>query len=615
MGYRFLSDCTNDLEKHGHLVRVDEEVDPNLEMAEIHRRVYASGGPAMLFTKVKGCKFPMVSNLFGTLDRARFIFRDTFENVQRAIQLKVAPEEALKNPLKYWKAPFIAWQMQPKKVRRGDVMKNKITLPELPQLKCWPDDGGAFVTLPQVYSEDVRSPGLMKSNMGMYRIQLSGNDYDPQSQVGIHYQIHRGIGVQHQAAIDAGKPFRVNVFVGGNPAMTVAAVMPLPEGMSELTFAGALAGHRIPMVGVDNSAAVYANADFVISGTVDPNRQMPEGPFGDHLGYYSLTHDFPVLNVDNVRHRDGAIWPFTVVGRPPQEDTVFGELIHELTAPVIPTVLPGVRAVNAVDASGVHPLLLAVGSERYVPWQKTSAPQELLTQANAILGQGQMSLAKHLWIIDEKCDSSLNIDDIETFFVRMLERVDWRRDLHFQTKTTIDTLDYSGSGLNTGSKVVIAAVGDPIRKLPGELPSGLNLPSGFSDPQVCIPGVLAVRSPAFARESDEARTDPQLRRFCESFSPNDSINAFPLVLLVDDSPFVAAKLNNFLWATFTRSNPATDIDGIAAWTEHRHWGCDGSLVIDARVKLFHAPPLIENPEVSKWVDAMAARGGVLMKWL
>ena len=385
MGYRFLSDCVDDLEKNGRLLRVTEAVDPNLEMAEIHRRVYASGGPALMFDNPTDCQFPMVSNLFGTLERARFIFRDTFTNVQRAIGLKVNPEEALKNPLKYWKAPLIAWQMQPKSVRRGEVMKNEIALDRLPQLKCWPADGGAFVTLPQVYSEDVGQPGLMKSNMGMYRVQISGNDYDPKSEVGIHYQIHRGIGVHHKTANELNRPFRVNVFVGGNPAMTVAAVMPLPEGMSELTFAGALAGHRIPMIKRADMASIYANADFCISGTVLPSATKPEGPFGDHLGYYSLTHEFPLMKVERVYHRDGAIWPFTVVGRPPQEDTVFGELIHELTGPVIPTVLPGVKEVNAVDASGVHPLLLAIGSERYVPYQKNERPQELLTQANAIL--------------------------------------------------------------------------------------------------------------------------------------------------------------------------------------------------------------------------------------
>jgi len=612
MGYRNLTDCVNDLEQSGNLIRVNEEVDANLEAAEIHRRVYQSGGPAILFDNVKGCEFPMVSNLFGTLERAKYIFRDAFENVQRAIQLKVDPGEALRQPLKYWRAPFVALQMRPKAVRTGPVMKHRTSLSSLPQLKSWPDDGGAFVTLPQVYSEDVRSPGLMKSNLGMYRVQISGNQFAANREVGMHYQIHRGIGVQHKAAMDAGKPFHVNVFVGGNPAMTVAAVMPLPEGMSELTFAGALAGHRIQMVKQTNAAAIYAQADFCISGTIDPQRQLPEGPFGDHLGYYSLTHDFPVLNVKSVYHRKGAIWPFTVVGRPPQEDTVFGELIHELTGPVIPTVLPGIKAVNAVDASGVHPLLLAIGSERYVPYRPTDRPQELLTQANAVLGQGQMSLAKFLWIIDEACDPQLDIDDIETFFLRMLERVDWKRDLHFQTKTTIDTLDYSGSGLNQGSKVVIAAVGPRVRELPKEIPSSLSLPDGFRNPQVCIPGVLAISAP---KSSSGDRDDMIRRSFCDNFSADSPISRFPLVLLVDDSEFTARSLNNFLWTVFTRSNPAVDIVGIDASIQDKHWGCGGSLVIDARVKSHHAPPLIENPEISKQVDAMAARGGPLAKYL
>ena len=612
MGYRNLTDCVNDLEQSGKLIRVNEEIDASLEAAEIHRRVYQSGGPAILFDNVKGCEFPMVSNLFGTLERAKYIFRDAFENVQRAIQLKVDPGEALRQPLKHWRAPFVALQMRPKAVRTGPVMRHQTSLSALPQLKSWPDDGGAFVTLPQVYSEDVRSPGLMKSNLGMYRVQISGNQFEADREVGMHYQIHRGIGVQHKAAIDAGKPFHVNIFVGGNPAMTVAAVMPLPEGMSELTFAGALAGHRIQMVKQTNAASIYAQADFCISGTIDPQRQLPEGPFGDHLGYYSLTHDFPVLNVKSVYHRKGAIWPFTVVGRPPQEDTVFGELIHELTGPVIPTVLPGIKAVNAVDASGVHPLLLAIGSERYLPYRPTDRPQELLTQANAILGQGQMSLAKYLWIIDEACDPSLNIDDIESFFLWMLERVDWKRDLHFQTQTTIDTLDYSGSGLNQGSKVVIAAVGPRVRELPVEIPSSLSLPEGFRNPQICIPGVLAISAP---KSSGGNQDKAIIRSFCNGFSADSSISRFPLVLLVDDSEFTARSLNNFLWTVFTRSNPAVDIDGVDASIQDKHWGCGGSLVIDARVKLHHAPPLIENSEISKRVDAMATRGGPLAKYL
>lgn len=618
MGYRTLRQCVDDLAKHGHLVRLDEEVDARLEVAEIQRRVYRAGGPAVFFANVKDCRFPMVSNLFGTMERARFMFRDTYESVRRLIELKIDPNSFWKSPTRYWKTPFTALGMLPKERSSGPVEKNRTTISELPQLISWPDDGGAFITLPQVYSEDVESPGLMHSNLGMYRVQLSGGEYD-ESQIGLHYQIHRGIGVHHAAAIRAGCDFRPNIFVGGTPAMTLAAVMPLPEGMSELTFAGALAGHRIPMAtGVrkrsDGEALpVYAEADFCIMGIVSQVEMLPEGPFGDHLGYYSLAHDFPVLGVLSVTHRDDAIWPFTVVGRPPQEDTVFGELIHELTGPIIPTVIPGVHAVHAVDAAGVHPLLLAIGSERYTPYQEKRRPAELLTQANAILGQGQMSLAKYLFIMDRDDDPDLKVNDIEAFFRHVLARVEWERDLHFQTRTTIDTLDYSGGGLNEGSKVVIAAVGEVRRQLPNSVDIGLRLPDGLTEPRLCLPGVLAVRGPGFSADNED--DDAAVRKFCADFSVEDPINRFPLIVIVDDSDFTARTLNNFLWVVFTRSNPAADTYGIGSFTEQKHWGCHGSLVIDARIKPHHAPPLIEDAEVTKKVDAMAARGGPLAKWL
>lgn len=616
MAARNIKQCADDLQQHGHLLRIEEPVDPHLEAAEIHRRVFQSGGPALLFTNLKGCRFPMLSNLFGTMERTRFVFRETLENVKRLIDLKVDPANLRKAPLRYAWAGLGAYRMLPRRIGRGSaaVLKNEIKISDLPRLQSWPDDGGPFVTLPQVYSEHVDHPGVMKSNLGMYRVQLSGNAYEQDREIGLHYQIHRGIGVHHQAAIRAGKPFRVNIFVGGSPAMTVAAVMPLPEGLSELTFAGALAGHRIPMVEPTPKALpLYADADFCISGIVDPDRLMPEGPFGDHLGYYSLQHPFPVMRVDKVYHRDDAIWPFTVVGRPPQEDTFFGELIHEITGPVIPTVVPGVRAVNAVDAAGVHPLMLAIGSERYVPYEPNHQPREILTQANAILGQGQMSLAKYLMIVNGDDDSNMKIDDIGGFFSHLLRRIDWARDLHFQTCTTIDTLDYSGTALNEGSKVVFAAAGPIRRELPTEMPSDLHLPDGFSEPHVCQPGILAVRAPVAATQSDlEAG---HLRRFCEHFDDGSSINAFPLIILCDDSSFTSQTLNNFLWVTFTRSNPAADIDGIGAFTEQKHWGCRGSLVVDARRKPRHAPELVSDPDVVAKVDALAAGGGELAKWL
>jgi 4-hydroxy-3-polyprenylbenzoate decarboxylase len=609
MSYRNLQECVADLERTGQLLRIEQEIDPNLEAAQIQRRVYAAGGPAVLFTRAKGCRFPMLANLFGTLERMRFLFRDTLAVVEKLIQLKIDPMQAARRPWHYLGASRSALTMLPKRVSHGPVLENKTTISALPQLKSWPRDGGGFITLPQVYTEDPDAPGWKRSNLGMYRVQLSGNEYRTDTEVGLHYQIHRGIGVHHAASIRRGEPLRVSIFVGGPPAMTVAAVMPLPEGLSELSFAGALGGRRVPLVSRSGLPPVHAEADFCITGTIDPNRQLPEGPFGDHLGYYALAHDFPVLRVEHVFHRTGAIWPFTSVGRPPQEDTTFGAFIHELTGPVVPTLIAGVHAVHAVDAAGVHPLLLAIGSERYVPYGERTRPQELLTQANAILGQGQMSLAKYLWIMARDDAPDLDINDIPTFFRHVLERVDWQRDLHFQTCTTIDTLDYSGSGLNEGSKVVIAAVGSKQRELLKELPSELRLPAGFTDPRVALPGVLALQGPRFS--PDASGVDRAIESFTATIDPAQPINQFPLVVIVDDSEFTARSLNNFLWVTFTRSNPADDIHGIGSFVERKHWGCRGSLVIDARVKPHHAPPLEDDPEVTRRVNALAAPGGPL----
>jgi 4-hydroxy-3-polyprenylbenzoate decarboxylase len=605
MGYASLRACVDDLERTGQLRRIEVELDPRLEIAEVQRRVYAAGGPALYFARVRGTQFPMLGNLFGSMERARFIFRDALRSVERLFELKVDPSRAWKHPLRYAGVPWTTLTMLPKRTRRAAVLAHETTISQLPQLVSWPDDGGAFITLPQVYTEDPDAPGPMRANLGMYRVQLSGNAYAPDKQIGLHYQIHRGIGVHHAAALKRGQALPVNIFVGGPPSMALAAVMPLPEGLPELVFAGALNRRGIRLHAPRGAAgpALHADADFCITGVIEPGL-LPEGPFGDHLGYYSLKHDYPVLRVDHVYHRKDAIWPFTVVGRPPQEDSTFGALIGEITGPVVPTIVPGVRGVHAVDAAGVHPLLLAIGSERYRPYEQQDVrPEELLTQANAILGQGQMSLAKYLLIADHADDPELDLHDIEAVLGHVLERFDPRRDLHFQTETTIDTLDYTGSGLNRGSKVVIAARGRRRRELLRELPPGFVPPEGLHSPHVCLPGVLALTGPAYAEGFVE--------QLCASLPVTHPVNAFALVVVCDDAEFCARTLNNFLWTTFTRSNPASDIHGVGSSIRNKHWGAEGALFIDARRKPRYAPPLIEDPAVSARMDALAARGGPL----
>jgi len=606
MGYPSLQACLTDLEKNGHLIRIKDEVDPHLQMAAIHLRVFENQGPAILFEKVKGSQFPAVSNLFGTLERSRFIFRDTLDKIKTLVDLKSDPIKAIKHPFKYANVALTALSALPMKSGNiGDFSKCHIS--DLPQIVNWPNDGGPFVTMPQVYTEDMDKPGIMNANLGMYRIQMGGNDYILNEEIGLHYQLHRGIGVHQTKANAKGQPLKVSIFVGGPPSHPVAAVMPLPEGLSEMTFAGALGNRRFRYFHDDEGFCISSDADFVITGTVMPHENKPEGPFGDHLGYYSLKHPFPLLKVHNVYHRKDAIWSFTVVGRPPQEDTSFGALIHEITGSALSEEIPGLHAVNAVDAAGVHPLLFAVGSERYTPYINERKPQEILTIANHILGKGQLSLAKYLFIAAKEDDPSLDINDIGGFLKHILQRVDLTRDLHFYTKTSIDTLDYSGEGLNTGSKVAVAVAGEVKRELWTELPAGFNLPKPFEVFKMVMPGVLAVETPANIRSSDM----PLMLEILQEHLGEMELNGLPLIVLCNDAAFTAQNLNNFVWITFTRSNPSHDIYGINSFTEHKHWGCTGPLIIDEGLFPHHAPVLEKDLEVEKLVDKMGEKGGAL----
>jgi 4-hydroxy-3-polyprenylbenzoate decarboxylase len=595
MGYNSLAACVADLEKHGHLLRIKEEVDPYLEMAAIHLRVYEEQGPAIYFEKVKGSKFPAVSNLFGTLERSKFMFRDSLENVQQLVSLRSDPMKALKNPFRYVGSGLTAISALPLKQNLFKSAFQKTTISALPQIVNWPMDGGPFITMPQVYTEDIDKPGVMNGNLGMYRIQLAGNDYIKDKEIGLHYQIHRGIGVHQSKANAKGQPLKVSIFVGGPPAHPLSAVMPLPEGLSEMTFAGALGNRRFRYFYDEEGFCISADADFIITGTVYPHENKPEGPFGDHLGYYSLTHPFPLMKVHNVYHRQDAIWSFTVVGRPPQEDTSFGALIHEITGAAIPQEIHGLKEVNAVDAAGVHPLLFAIGSERYTPFLKERRPQEILTIANHILGKNQLSLAKYLFIAAREDDEKLSTNAIAEFIQHVLERIDYTRDLHFYTQTTIDTLDYSGEGLNSGSKLVLAAAGSPKRQLTNKIPANIKLKN---DCYLAMPGVLTVQLESYVN-AEAAKVE--IEGLKEELELSD-LEGIALVVLCDDVAFTAENVNNLVWVTFTRSNPATDTDGIGSFIKDKHWGCKGPLIIDARKKPHHAPELIKDPEVEKRID-------------
>lgn len=621
--HRSTLDAILDLERHGDLVRIAEEVDPHLEMAALHRRVFQRGGPALFFEKVKGSPFAAASNLFGTIERARYLFRHTLDDVKSLIAVRANPAQMLRSSgallSRAVHLPVTALRTLPAKRHGGPVFHGTTTIDQLPAPVSWPLDGGPFLTLPQVLSEDPDRPGILGTNIGMYRVQLLGNEYRRNEQVGLHYQIHRGIGVHHAKHIQKGTPLRVSIFVGGPPAHTLAAVMPLPEGLPEIAFAGALAGRRPRYVRTQDGALVLSEADFCITGTIEPGL-LPEGPFGDHLGYYSLQHAFPVVRVDHVYHRKNAVWPFTVVGRPPQEDTIFGELIHELTGPMVPVSLPGLRAIHAVDAAGVHPLLLALGSERYSPYADDGRPMELLTIANAILGFGQVSLAKVLLIAAESPgETAPDPHHVDDFLRYCLARLDFTRDLHFQTQTTMDTLDYSGTSLNRGSRLVLACHGPVLRTLATTIPPVFASfdHDGFSNPRIAFPGILCLSGPASRkpREQDDPDMPALVRALDALWQQNAGALAdLALIVVTDDSAFAAHTLANLLWSTFTRFDPAEDIYGVGSSERAHHWGCRGPVIIDARMKPFMAPQLQEDPDTERRIDRFFAAGQPLARW-
>ena len=607
MAYSSLEECLLDLEKNKQLIRITEEVDPYLEMAAIHLRVFEAGGPALLFENVKGSKFRTASNIFGTIERSKFIFRDTLKQVQQLIEIKNNAIAALKNPIKNFSAGLAALKALPlKNPFQKPILFQEIKIEDIPQIHHWKMDGGAFVTLPQVYTEDIDKPGIMNANLGMYRIQLSGNEYVLNKEIGLHYQLHRGIGVHQTKATNKNQPLKVSIFVGGPPSHSVAAVMPLPEGISEMTFAGVLGNRRFRYMYKDGYC-LSTDADFVITGEVYPNENKPEGPFGDHLGYYSLQHDFPLMKVHKVYAKQNAIWTFTVVGRPPQEDTSFGQLIHEMTGSAIQHEVPGLKEINAVDAAGVHPLLLAIGSERYTPYAQTKQPAELLTIANHILGTGQLSLAKFLFITADDANK-LSTHNIQDYLHFILQRIDLSRDVHFYTKTSIDTLDYSGESLNSGSKVVLAAYGDVKRELATEVPNCLNELKHFEYAKLVMPGIVAIQTSKFSTYENAIHELENLNEQLSTF--NEQLSTLPFIIVCDDADFVSKTLNNFLWVTFTRCNPSHDVYGLNSVTKYKHWGCS-TLIFDARIKPHHAPPVLKDEAVEKRIDKIFEKGGSL----
>ena len=420
----------------------------------------------------------------------------------------------------------------------------------------------------------------MQSNLGMYRVQLAGDSYAarPRGRPALpdpprHRRAPRGGDSR------AAQPLRVNVFVGGPPAMTLAAVMPLPEGLSRAVVRRC-AGRpsRAPVSASRTARVADARRRGLLLWWARSIRDVrkPEGPFGDHLGYYSLAHDFPVLRVEQVYHRPDAIWPFTVVGRPPQEDTTFGELIHELTGPVIPTVLPGGqggargRRHRRASAAAGHRQRALRALSRRAPSRRSCSRRPTPSWARASCRWPSTCSS---WPAKTRPVSTCTTS--RAFLRHVLERVDLGRDLHFQTRTTIDTLDYSGGGLNQGSKLVMAAVGEPRRTLGTAVPRGSGACPTASPIRgsVCRASCACAAAP-HAPGPDGLATD--VARAAASWDkPARRWRAFPWWCWSTTASSSRNRSTTFSGSPSRGRTRRSTSHGVGAAVVHKHWGCRG----------------------------------------
>jgi UbiD family decarboxylase len=566
------------LRRDGDLAVIEAPVDARLEVAEIHRRVIAAGGPALLFTNVKDSDLRLVTNLFGTARRAELAFG---ERPLRLIKRLVHLAETLLPPTpgKLWGARDLAGEALKiglSRRRSGpvtEIVTDNVRLDRLPVLTTWPEDGGPFITLPLVYTEHPDGRG---HNLGMYRLHV----HDRRT-TGMHWQIGKGGGFHYAVAEGRGEDLPATVFLGGPPALILAAIAPLPENVPELMLASLISGERVPRVSPPpvGRHPLVARSEIALIGRVPPRERRPEGPFGDHYGYYSLQHDYPVFHVDWMARRRDAIFPATVVGKPRQEDFFIGDLLQDLLSPLFPLVMPGVQALWSYGETGYHSLAGAVVRERY--------KREAMASAFRILGEGQLSLTKFLLVTDRPVD----LRDFKATLTHILERTRPEIDLYVFSNLSMDTLDYTGPAVNEGSKGIWLGLGDPVRDLPREF-SADSVPAGITDIRVFCPGCLVLEGPPYHVDA----------RAAEVFITHPAFRDWPLVVMTDDARRATASDMNFLWTTFTRFEPAADLHAAARRVVRNHLSYQPPVLIDARMKPWFPDELFCDEETAATVS-------------
>ncbi len=587
--YPDLRSFLRDLEAEGDLVRVTEPVDPVQEVTVIQHRVLPRGGPALLFENVKGSPYRLVTNLFGTLERVNKAFgtppAEVGERVASLAERLMPP-----SPRNLWasrKDLYGLTRARMREVRSGPILEQQLAPPQLdrlPCLTCWPLDGGPFFTLPLVHTVD---PVSNVGNLGIYRLQR----FDDRT-TGMHWQIEKGGAFHFRKACEMGKPLPISVFLGGPPALTIAAITPLPEGFDERLLAALMMGQPLDVIRRESTGhRIPATAEFVLEGTVSDNDLRHEGPFGDHLGHYSHSADFPVFRVDRLLAREDAIFPATVVGKPPQEDFFIGVALQEMTMPLLKMVRSGVRDLWSYPESGFHPLAVASVHERY--------PREALKHALGLLGEGQLSLTKVLIVTN----GDGNVRDFDTVSRAVWQNLDPTDGLHLLAPTAQDTLDFTGPAMNTGSRLILLATErpeGPLRKAPPPEPP---LPEQVHRHITA----LAKLGDGFlvAQVADGGDPDPVREALAEH--PATRQYLFHVLVSADvpvDDPMLV------LWGWFTRFDPLTDLHPARREMAGNRVLLSPPIAIDATWKEGYRLPVAFDPDVEAAVDKKWGRYGI-----
>ena len=576
-----ISQFVEELRAKNDLIEISAPVDPNLELAEIHRRIISEKGKALLFKNVKGSPFPVATNLFGTANRIDLAFGKRPEQfVERLVKLI---HEAMPPKLDtVWNARSLIFEglkIGTKEQRRAPIFDCEVPLlpgqglDTLPAIVQWPLDGGRFVTLPLVYTEH---PQTKKHNLGMYRIQL----FDEKT-TGMHWQIHKGGGFHYWQAEQMNQDLPVTLMVGGPPALILSAIAPLPEDLPELMLCSLLLGEKLKITKRDDLPhGIVSECEFAFVGKVPPKHRRMEGPFGDHYGYYSLAHEYPEFQVERMFHRRGAIWPATVVGKPRQEDFFIGDYLQKLLSPLFPVVMPSVKELKTYGETGFHALAAARVKDRY--------GREAISSALRILGEGQLSLQKFLMLTD----GDVSLDDFPKLLVHFLERTKWEKDLFVISNVSQDSLDYSGPKVNEGSKGFWLALGkDPIRRLATQMPK-LSFPSCVRNARIFVPGCLVIECNPYSNSAN----------LVSEIATHPSFLEFELVLVVDNAIEATESAEKFLWTWFTRFEPANDIYAAAMESRRFHTSLKAPIFFDCRMKPWYPPTVEPAPETVDLVN-------------